>query len=225
MRFNLIVLPVIAILLLNGCAAYQKMTRQEDCEKALKTYSRMIRWNEAEKAALFYVGEQQRDSFSKAAETMRRKNVNMADMRILASQCRAGRKTAEATVEFDYFTLPDNRLKTITDRQKWVFNEENPQNLNWKKDGSSLHRYRISGNRQMEQLSGHIRQFLEYLATERNGSPHTIAAYRNDLKQFESFVRAKRGEKATINDLDHLLLRLWLADLSEKGWTKTAKNR
>jgi len=75
----------------------------------------------------------------------------------------------------------------------------------------------------MEQLSGHIRQFLEYLATERNGSPHTIAAYRNDLKQFESFVRAKRGEKATINDLDHLLLRLWLADLSEKGWTKTAK--
>lgn len=75
----------------------------------------------------------------------------------------------------------------------------------------------------MEQLSGHIRQFLEYLATERNGSPHTIAAYRNDLKQFESFVRAKRGEKATINDLDHLLLRLWLAGLSEAGWTKDNK--
>jgi len=141
-----------------------------------------------------------------------------------ANAGQAGKQRKQPLIRL--LTLPDNRLKTITDRQKWVFNEENPQNLNWKKDGSSLHRYRISGNRQMEQLSGHIRQFLEYLATERNGSPHTIAAYRNDLKQFESFVRAKRGEKATINDLDHLLLRLWLADLSEKRLDKkTAKNR
>ena len=127
MRLNLIVLSGIAILLLNGCAAYKEMTRQEDCDKVLKTYSRMIRWNEAEKAALFYADQQQRDSFSKAAETMRRQNINMADMRILASQCRADLKTAEATVEFDYFMLPDNRLKTITDHQKWVYREENPQ--------------------------------------------------------------------------------------------------
>lgn len=75
----------------------------------------------------------------------------------------------------------------------------------------------------MEQLSGHIRQFLEYLATERNGSPHTITAYCNDLTQFNDFVRAKRGDTATAADLDHLLLRLWLAGLSEAGWTKDSK--
>ncbi len=72
----------------------------------------------------------------------------------------------------------------------------------------------------MEQLSEHIRQFLEYLATERNGSPHTITAYRNDLKQFGDFVRTRRGDGATVTDLDHLLLRLWLAGLAEAGWTK-----
>jgi integrase/recombinase XerC len=72
----------------------------------------------------------------------------------------------------------------------------------------------------MELLSEHIRQFLEYLATERNGSPHTIAAYRNDLKQFNDFVREKRGNRATAADLDHLLLRLWLAGLSEARWIK-----
>jgi len=77
----------------------------------------------------------------------------------------------------------------------------------------------------MEQLSGHIRQFLEYLATERNGSPHTIAAYRNDLKQFESFVRAKRGERQQ--------LTIWTTCCSGFGWRacpkqagqKTIKNR
>lgn len=127
MRLKLIVLSGLTLLLLNGCATYKKMTRQEDCDKVLKTYSRMIRWNEAEKAAILYVDQQQRDSFSKAAEAMRRRNINMADMRVLASECRAERKSAEATIEYDYFILPDNRLKTVTDRQKWVFHEENPQ--------------------------------------------------------------------------------------------------
>jgi hypothetical protein len=27
-------------------------------------------------------------------------------------------------MEFDYFAMPDNRLKTVTDRQKWVYREE-----------------------------------------------------------------------------------------------------
>jgi len=115
----------LALLLLNGCAAYRNMTRQEECDKILKAYSRMIRWNEAEKAALLYVDQQQQDSFSRNAETMRRRNITMADMRVLASECRGERKSAEATVEFDYFVLPDNRLKTVTDRQKWVFRDEN----------------------------------------------------------------------------------------------------
>jgi len=86
--------------------------------------------------------------------------------------------------------------------------------------GSWSRHFRISDNISMEQLSGHIRQFLEYLATERNGSPHTLAAYRSDLTQFNDFVRTHHGDTATAADLDHLLLRLWLAGLSEAGWTK-----
>ena len=68
---------------------------------------------------------EQRESYAKAAEALRRRNISMVDARELARECRSDRGVAEATFEFDYFVLPDNRLKTVTDRQKWVYREEN----------------------------------------------------------------------------------------------------
>jgi len=63
-------------------------------------------------------------------------------------------------------------------------------------------------------LTGQVAAFLEYLATQRNASSHTVAAYRNDLHQFAAFVRHQRGESADAALVDHLLLRLYLAQLS-----------
>jgi integrase/recombinase XerC len=59
-----------------------------------------------------------------------------------------------------------------------------------------------------------VAAFLDYLLTQRNVSPHTVAAYRNDLGQFTAFVRDQRGELAGAAAVDHLLLRLYLAHLS-----------
>lgn len=61
---------------------------------------------------------------------------------------------------------------------------------------------------------GQIAQFLEFLATQRNASPHTIAAYRNDLSSLAVFVSLERGEGVSAAAVDHLLLRLYLARLS-----------
>jgi len=63
-------------------------------------------------------------------------------------------------------------------------------------------------------LSAQVAAFLEFLATQRNSSPHTIAAYRNDLSRFALFVRQERGEDGDASTVDHLLLRLYLARLS-----------
>ena len=84
----------------------------------------------------------------------------------------------------------------------------------------------------MEDLAHQVARFLEFLATQRNASPHTIAAYRNDLNGFISFVRKERGSAAVAKTVDHLLLRLYLASLNgvnkqqhQAGYAKSSIGR
>ena len=58
-----------------------------------------------------------------------------------------------------------------------------------------------------------IEEFCSYMATERNVSPHTVAAYGTDLGQFCDFVRTELGESATLAEVGHLLIRQFLARL------------
>ncbi|MEI7906804.1 MAG: tyrosine recombinase XerC [Bacteroidota bacterium] len=67
----------------------------------------------------------------------------------------------------------------------------------------------------MNPLSEHIREFSVYLETERNVSPHTLNAYRSDLAQMLSFVQREKGAAASALDVDHLLLRRYLSELSK----------
>ncbi|NVN90435.1 MAG: tyrosine recombinase XerC [Desulfuromonadales bacterium] len=69
----------------------------------------------------------------------------------------------------------------------------------------------------MECLSEQVRAFCLYLETERNVSPHTLAAYRCDLEQLTLFIRRERGEAAAAGDVDHLLLRRYLAQLGKSA--------
>jgi integrase/recombinase XerC len=67
----------------------------------------------------------------------------------------------------------------------------------------------------MELLAQQIQGFSGYLETERNVSPHTLSAYRSDLAQWLAFVQAERGDDVSAVDIDHLLLRRYLAGLSK----------
>jgi integrase/recombinase XerC len=55
---------------------------------------------------------------------------------------------------------------------------------------------------------------------ERNASAHTIKAYRTDLAQFTEYV----GPQAW-GDIDHVLIRGYLANLYERGLSKTSVAR
>jgi integrase/recombinase XerC len=67
----------------------------------------------------------------------------------------------------------------------------------------------------MNPLTDHIRDFSVYLETERNVSPHTRAAYNSDLAQMLSFIQKEKGVAASALDVDHLLIRRYLAHLSQ----------
>jgi integrase/recombinase XerC len=67
----------------------------------------------------------------------------------------------------------------------------------------------------MNTLDQQIQQFTSYLQTERAVSPHTLAAYGSDLAQLLAFALREKGESVSAGDMDHLLLRRYLAVLSK----------
>jgi integrase/recombinase XerC len=64
-----------------------------------------------------------------------------------------------------------------------------------------------------------IAKFLRALG-ERNASGHTIKAYRTDLAQFADYVGPQSW-----SDIDHVLIRGYLANLYERGLSKTSVAR
>ncbi len=64
-----------------------------------------------------------------------------------------------------------------------------------------------------------IAKFIRSLE-ERNASPHTIKAYRTDLANFADYV-GPQGWR----DIDHVLIRGYLANLYERGLSKTSVAR
>lgn len=66
-------------------------------------------------------------------------------------------------------------------------------------------------------MSEEIAVFCGYLDTERNVSPHTLAAYRRDLEQLAAFIARETGAPAQVRDVDHLLLRRYLALLGKNA--------
>jgi integrase/recombinase XerC len=56
--------------------------------------------------------------------------------------------------------------------------------------------------------------FLEFLASERRASPHTVSAYRRDLGQLAKFLDESRDGAVPLAAIDVYLLRQWLGALS-----------
>jgi integrase/recombinase XerC len=63
-------------------------------------------------------------------------------------------------------------------------------------------------------LAKTLKRFIEHLASERRASRHTVLAYGSDLEALARFVRKRLGRAAKLEDIDKLMLRSWLAELS-----------
>jgi integrase/recombinase XerC len=75
---------------------------------------------------------------------------------------------------------------------------------------------------QPSEKGGLIRQFVHYLALERNASPHTCRCYRKDLQGFEDFLKSSKmylnlpGE-VEIEKVDRMAIRKYMSFLHRKN--------
>lgn len=67
-----------------------------------------------------------------------------------------------------------------------------------------------------------IEKYLAYLHGVRNASPHTIRNYESDLRQFLAFLSPPGAELPAMAQLDHHLIREYVADLYARRLEKSS---
>ncbi|HUI33135.1 MAG: tyrosine-type recombinase/integrase [Dysgonamonadaceae bacterium] len=67
-------------------------------------------------------------------------------------------------------------------------------------------------------------KFIRYLRYEKNCSSHTEISYLNDLNQFQEFIESETGE-FNPKTIDTDLIRMWIAQLIERGFKASTANR
>ena len=67
-----------------------------------------------------------------------------------------------------------------------------------------------------------IEKYLAYLRNVRNASPHTVRNYESDLRQFLAFLSPPGAEAPAMAQLDHHLIREYVADLYDQRLEKSS---
>ncbi len=72
------------------------------------------------------------------------------------------------------------------------------------------------------QIYNWLERFLAYLDIEKNASPYTLQAYRNDIMQF---LALEADESGSITEVSHLTLRRFLAWLKDNDYSRRSVAR
>ncbi len=72
----------------------------------------------------------------------------------------------------------------------------------------------------MQSINEDIDDFMVFLASQRNASPNTILAYKNDLRHFLAYITENIQSVQKPEQIDHLIIRAYLGSLQMSGRSK-----
>ena len=121
MRRVMVGIVLLTGLLLTACANRPSMG--EEFDRSAKAFNRMVRWHELENAGMTYIDPELREGYLKQAAILKKRGISFTDFRILSSRFIPEKNAGDVIAEFEYFILPSNRVKTISYRQEWIYQE------------------------------------------------------------------------------------------------------
>lgn len=124
-----IMLLIVVIALLGGCETMKKKNIAWELDECSKSYNRMIRWHELDKAGAVFPPEELQEEFTRKADS--EKDVTVTDFRIKKMECSPEKGEATVILDIDYYREPSVTLKTVEDKQEWKYVGENG-NKRWR---------------------------------------------------------------------------------------------
>jgi len=81
----------------------------------------MIRWQEIAAAGPMYVTQESREQYINDSESIKKRDIIITDFRVTSMEYYEDKNQGKALVEFDYYILPSNLIKTLSDKQEWEY--------------------------------------------------------------------------------------------------------
>ena len=69
-----------------------------------------------------------------------------------------------------------------------------------------------------------IQSFVDYLSLEKNYAAHTVAAYRKDVEDFQSYLLANFSDD-NLAEVNYTQIRSWIIKLVDSGLSNRSINR
>lgn len=69
-----------------------------------------------------------------------------------------------------------------------------------------------------------IQSFVDYLSLEKNYAAHTVAAYRKDVEDFQSFLLSNFSDD-NLTEVNYAQIRSWIIELVDSGLSNRSINR
>ena len=85
-----------------------------------------------------------------------------------------------------------------------------------------MRRWNFELNALVGDMKSAVDQFLKYLRSVRNASPHTLRSYQSDLLQFQMFLTPPGTQPPQLQDITHLMIREFVSNLLDHNLEKSS---